>query len=91
MGMGGHNVPIVKDKKGIRKLTPRECARIQGFPESYKLPAGMADSNLYKQFGNSVTTTAIEAVAKKMKLAIDEVNSQKQKPLLEKAKQAELI
>ncbi|MCB0369184.1 MAG: transcriptional repressor LexA, partial [Bdellovibrionales bacterium] len=32
MGMGGHNVPIIKDKKGIRKLTPLECFRIQGFP-----------------------------------------------------------
>jgi len=65
MGMGGHNVPLVKDKKGIRKLTPIECARIQGFPDSYKLPQ-IADSALYKQFGNSVTVTVIEAVARKM-------------------------
>jgi DNA (cytosine-5)-methyltransferase 1 len=62
MGMGGHNVPIIKDKKGIRKLTPRECARIQGFPEEYKLPA-LADSALYKQFGNSVTVPVIERIA----------------------------
>ena len=32
MGLGGHNVPIIRDAKGIRKLTPRECARLQGFP-----------------------------------------------------------
>jgi DNA (cytosine-5)-methyltransferase 1 len=38
MGMGGHNVPIIKDKKGIRKLMPIECARIQGFPKKYSLP-----------------------------------------------------
>lgn len=69
MGMGGHNVPIIKDKKGIRKLTPYECARIQGFPADYKLPA-IADSALYKQFGNSVTVTVIEAVAKKIREAL---------------------
>ena len=69
MGMGGHNVPIIKDKKGIRKLTPLECARIQGFPMNYKLPP-LADSTLYKQFGNSVTVTVIEAIAKEMKRAI---------------------
>ena len=37
MGMGGHNVPIIRDSKGIRKLTPRECFRIQGFPDTYIL------------------------------------------------------
>jgi DNA (cytosine-5)-methyltransferase 1 len=65
MGTGGHNVPIIKDRKGIRKLTPLECARIQGFPNDYKLPK-LADSALYKQFGNSVSVPVIEAVAKKM-------------------------
>lgn len=70
MGMGGHNVPIIKDKKGIRKLTPLECARIQGFPETYKLPA-IADSALYKQFGNSVSVPVIEAVAKQMMQAME--------------------
>lgn len=70
MGMGGHNVPIIKDSKGIRKLTPLECARIQGFPASYKLPKNVADSSLYKQFGNSVTVPVLEAVAKKMMLAM---------------------
>lgn len=71
MGMGGHNVPIIKDKKGIRKLTPLECARLQGFPMDYKLPEGLADSALYKQFGNSVTVTVIEAIAKEIKKAIE--------------------
>jgi DNA (cytosine-5)-methyltransferase 1 len=70
MGMGGHNVPIIKDVKGIRKLTPVECARIQGFPENYKLPAELPDSALYKQFGNSVSVTVIEAVAKKIMEAV---------------------
>ncbi|MCF7834273.1 MAG: DNA cytosine methyltransferase [Candidatus Pacebacteria bacterium] len=70
MGMGGHNVPIIKDKKGIRKLTPRECARIQGFPDNFKLP-NLADSALYKQFGNSVSVPVVEAVAKQMMKAME--------------------
>lgn len=70
MGMGGHNVPIIKDNKGIRKLTPRECARIQGFPDSYKLPK-VADSVLYKQFGNSVSVPVIQAVAKQIIKAME--------------------
>ncbi|MEI6511229.1 MAG: transcriptional repressor LexA [Candidatus Uhrbacteria bacterium] len=71
MGMGGHNVPIIKDKKGIRKLTPLECARIQGFPSDYKLPQ-IADSALYKQFGNSVSVPVLEAVAKQMMKAMND-------------------
>ena len=71
MGMGGHNVPIIKDGKGIRKLTPSECFRIQGFPQNYKLPKELADSALYKQAGNSVTVTVIENIAKEIKKAIE--------------------
>lgn len=70
MGMGGHNVPIIKDKKGIRKLTPLECARIQGFPMGFKLPKNTSDSALYKQFGNSVTVPVVTAVANQIKRAI---------------------
>ena len=66
MGTGGHNVPIIKDKKGIRKLTPLECFRIQGFPKEFSLPNNLADSALYKQAGNSVTVSVVEAVAKKI-------------------------
>ena len=71
MGMGGHNVPIIKDKKGIRKLTPIECFRLQGFPKTFVLPVNLADSALYKQAGNSVTVTVLEAVAKEMMRATD--------------------
>ena len=70
MGTGGHNVPLIKDHKGIRKLTPRECARIQGFPDSYKLPKDLPDTKLYKQIGNSVTVTVIEKVAKEIQKAL---------------------
>ena len=50
---------------GIRKMTPREWARLQGFPEDFKLP--LSDVHLYKQFGNSVTVNVIEAIAKEIK------------------------
>lgn len=69
MGTGGHNVPLIKDSKGIRKLTPKECFRLQGF-ENYKLPEGVADSRLYKQAGNSVTVTVIERIAKNIAKAL---------------------
>jgi DNA (cytosine-5)-methyltransferase 1 len=69
MGTGGHNVPIIKDYKGIRKFTPRECARLQGFSDDFKLPK-LADSSLYKQIGNSVSVTVVELVAKQIKKAI---------------------
>lgn len=55
---------------GIRKMTPREWARLQGFPDTYELP--LADVHLYKQFGNSVTVNVIEAIAKKIKTVISE-------------------
>ncbi|MDY3828585.1 MAG: DNA cytosine methyltransferase [Clostridium sp.] len=66
MGTGGHNVPLVIDDFGIRKLTPKECFELQGFPKTYKLPEKMANSHLYKQAGNSVTVTVIEKIAERM-------------------------
>lgn len=55
MGGGGHNVPIIKDTIGIRKLTPRECFNFQGFPSNYKLPSTIADCHLYKLAGNAIS------------------------------------
>lgn len=57
------------NKDGIRKMTPREWARLQGFPDTFKLP--LADVHLYKQFGNSVTVNVIEAIARKIKEVIE--------------------
>jgi DNA (cytosine-5)-methyltransferase 1 len=62
MGTGGHNVPLVIDKKDIRKLTPRECARFQGYDDSFVLSDELSNSALYKQIGNSVTVPVIEAL-----------------------------
>ena len=53
------------NREGIRKMTPREWARLQGFPDSFKLE--LADTHLYKQFGNSVTVNVIEAIAERIR------------------------
>jgi DNA (cytosine-5)-methyltransferase 1 len=66
MGTGGHNVPIIKDKKGIRKLMPMECVRLQGFPDSFTFPKSVNKSHQYKQAGNSVSVSVIEAIAQKI-------------------------
>ena len=71
MGTGGHNVPLILDDFGIRKLTPKECFMLQGFPKEYKLPEKMANGHLYKQAGNSVTVTVIDRIAKNMIKAIE--------------------
>jgi DNA (cytosine-5)-methyltransferase 1 len=73
MGSGGHNVPLVKVADGIRKLTPKECAALQGFPLiaknggfKFRFPPDMADSHLYHQFGNSVTVPLIARIAEQI-------------------------
>ncbi|MCL2414235.1 MAG: DNA mismatch endonuclease Vsr [Bacteroidales bacterium] len=66
MGAGGHNVPLIRDDFGIRKLTPRECFAFQGYPvDKFVLPP-IVDSKLYMQAGNSVTTTLVERIGKKI-------------------------
>lgn len=65
MGTGGHNVPLVLAKHGIRKLTPEECFRFQGYPQDFKLP-DIAQSHLYKQAGNSVVVPVVRRIAEAM-------------------------
>lgn len=69
MGGGGHNVPLLKDIKGIRKLTPRECFNLQGFPPDYKLP-DICDSELYKLAGNAVSVPVVELIVNKLESII---------------------
>ncbi|MES2395432.1 MAG: DNA cytosine methyltransferase [Bacteroidota bacterium] len=61
-GKDGKECLIPQGDINPRKLTPRECARLQGFPESFILPPSDAPS--YHQFGNSVAVPVIEAIAK---------------------------
>ena len=72
MGTGGHNVPLIKDTYGIRKLTPRECFNLQGFPKNFKLPKTLANSHLYKQAGNSVSVPVVQRIAEKIIYALNQ-------------------
>ena len=69
MGEGGHNVPIVRVRSGIRKLTAHECFNTQGFPLDFKL-AKQAESRLYKQAGNSVCVEVIHRIAENIVRAL---------------------
>lgn len=67
MGMGGHNVPLIKDSKDrVRKLTPKECLLLQGFPKDFIIPKNLCDSRIYKQIGNSVSIKVIYRIAKEI-------------------------
>ena len=65
MGGGGHNVPLIKDDIGVRKLTPRECFRFQGFPDTYSLD-GLSDTNLYKLAGNAVSLSVVKLISERV-------------------------
>jgi DNA (cytosine-5)-methyltransferase 1 len=66
MGTGGHNVPIILDDRGIRKLTPRECFNLQGFPRDYLLPETLSSSKLYSLAGNAVSVPVVSLIANRI-------------------------
>lgn len=57
----GSEILVEQPGRNPRRLTPRECARLMGFPESYRIP--VSDTQAYRQFGNSVVVPVIEAIA----------------------------
>lgn len=63
MGTGGHNVPLLLDDYGIRKLTPKECFAFQGYDMRSFIMPNIAKSKLYMQAGNSVTMPLVKRVA----------------------------
>ncbi len=65
----GSEILIEQEGKNPRRLTPRECARLQGFPEDFVIP--VSDTQAYRQFGNSVVVPLMENVAK---LIVKEIN-----------------
>ena len=78
MGEGGHNQPVIKDRWGIRKLTPRECARLQGYEDSwFKIPPELSNTQIYKQIGNSVTVPLLARMAERI---INHLESSNGKP-----------
>jgi len=60
----GSEILIPQEGKNPRRLTPRECARLQGYSDSFKIP--ISDTQAYKQFGNSVVVPLVSAVAEKI-------------------------
>lgn len=78
MGTGGHNVPLIKVDDGVRKLTPAETFRLQGFPvgQGYTLPLSFkgkpySNSHLYKQAGNAVSVDVIQLLAEEILKILD--------------------
>jgi DNA (cytosine-5)-methyltransferase 1 len=66
MGGGGHNVPIILTKEGIRKLTPKECLNFMGYPKEFEFPETISNSAKYMQAGNSVVIPVIQRVAEEI-------------------------
>ncbi len=71
----GSEILIEQDNTNPRKLTPRECARLQGFPDTFKIP--VSDTQAYKQFGNSVVVPLMANVAKLIVAEIDNMEKLK--------------
>ena len=67
MGSAFERIPFFKDDYSIRKITQREAARLQGFPESFILPIQKTPKQVYKQIGNSVCVPLVEKIAKEIK------------------------
>jgi DNA (cytosine-5)-methyltransferase 1 len=72
MGLGGHNVPFVLDRRGLRKLTEDECLRLQGFPPEFTFPQHVPRARRYIQVGNAVTVSVAELVAQRVKQRVVE-------------------
>ena len=71
----GAEILIPQKGKNPRRLTPRECARIQGFPDEFIIP--VSDNQAYKQFGNSVAMPLIQAVGKNIVKELMKINESK--------------
>lgn len=72
MGVGGHTVPLIKAHDGIRKLTPKECSLLQGFPLEFILSDEVSDTQLYKQIGISSSVCIINKIASNLKETFSE-------------------
>lgn len=67
MGSSFERIPFFWDDYSIRKITQREAARLQGFPESFEFPLKKTPKQVYKQIGNSVCIPIVEKIAKEIK------------------------
>lgn len=69
----GSEILIEQDGANPRRLTPRECARLQGFPDSYRIP--VSDTQAYRQFGNSVAVPLMAEVARALVAELDRLDA----------------
>ena len=72
----GSEILIEQRGKNPRRLTPRECARLQGFPDSFKIP--VSDTQAYRQFGNSVVVPLMSDVAKLIVVKLEQLDTDPQ-------------
>ncbi|MGI8893962.1 MAG: DNA (cytosine-5-)-methyltransferase [Bacteroidia bacterium] len=72
----GSEILIPQKRKNPRRLTPRECARLQGFPDSFVIP--VSDNQAYRQFGNSVVVPLIQSVAKNIIAQLITINESRE-------------
>jgi len=70
MGDYFYRVPIIKDDFGIRRITPHECLKLQGFPSDFAFPNGITQKEAYKQSGNSVCVPLVRRIAENIKKAL---------------------
>ncbi len=75
----GSEILVNRGKENPRRLTPRECARLMGYPDTFRLP--VSDTQAYKQFGNSVVVPVIEEIARVMKPHILQLIEEEQNEL----------
>lgn len=90
MGTGGHNVPLILTPKGIRKITPAEAFKLQGFPigNGYELPTRVQNRaygqhHLYQQAGNSVSVPVITMIANELLKVLVKVDTKKDEEKIE--------
>lgn len=76
----GSEILIPRNGGNPRRLTPRECARLMGFPERFKIP--VSDTQAYKQFGNSVVVPLVEKIAKSIAKCLEPTTATHQRDLL---------
>lgn len=72
----GSEILLEQKGKNPRRLTPRECARLQGFPDTFKIP--VSDTQAYKQFGNSVVVPLMAEIAKQIVSKLERLDTDRQ-------------
>ena len=72
MGTGGGNVPMLMNSQAVRRLTPTECERLQGFPDNWT--DGQTDGHRYKQMGNAVAVPVVSWIVNRLMGAANDLD-----------------